>query len=387
MLNFSTNQAQSQGQDLRFSKADGTHLQYEIENWDSAGKAASAWVLVDTVFQSSATQYIKMYWGKSDAVAKTNSNAVFDTANNFAGVWHLSNSVFSDATYNNATTTNSNTTDTVGVIGTARKFIGANRDYMQANGLMGSPAVVTLSAWVKLDSVDGVNLGAVPISIGDCAALNITRAVNGSRDSMSCFYHYNNEWNVSVEPGGANHILHNGWKYLTYVCNPGGSSVITYLNGVSVKTSVFTQAIYYTGAGSNTLFGRHGNGGTGSDFGGVLDEPRIEKTARNADWIKLCYNTQMPSATVIGVDSTTEMFLPLTVSTFGASQGDSLDSCIIATKKWTLKFDRFTAGGIKWLSPDSMGTATNQLDTNLFYLITNNNRSDTGLGMLKLQDK
>ena len=77
----------------------------------------------------------------------------------------------------------------------------------------------------------------------------------------------------------------------------------------------------------------------------------------------------------------------MTVSTFGASQADSLDSCIIATKKWTVKFDRFKAGGIKWLSPDSMGTGTNQLDTNLFYFLTNNNRSDTGYGQLKLLDK
>jgi len=33
-----------------------------------------------------------------------------------------------------------------------------------------------------------------------------------------------------------------------------------------------------------------------------------------------------------------------------------------------------------------MGTGTNQLDSNLFYILTNSNRSDTGLGRLQLLD-
>jgi hypothetical protein len=33
--------------------------------------------------------------------------------------------------------------------------------------------------------------------------------------------------------------------------------------------------IDYTGLGANLLFGRHGNGGTGNDFAGLIDEVRI----------------------------------------------------------------------------------------------------------------
>jgi len=88
MINF--NSAQSLGQDIRFSRADGTHFYYEKEKWDQANKNAVLWVLVDTILPSSSTQYITMYWGKSDAVDKSNSSAVFDTANSFVAAYHFS---------------------------------------------------------------------------------------------------------------------------------------------------------------------------------------------------------------------------------------------------------------------------------------------------------
>jgi len=62
--------------------------------------------------------------------------------------------------------------------------------------------------------------------------------------------------------------------------------------------------------------------------------------------------------------------LPLTVSPYPAS-GTSIDSCNISTHNWTIKFSAASkGGGIYWLSPDSMGTGSNQLDTNLFTIIT-----------------
>jgi len=44
---FST--ALANGADVRFAKANGTHLKYQIEQWNSATKTAAIWVLVDTV--------------------------------------------------------------------------------------------------------------------------------------------------------------------------------------------------------------------------------------------------------------------------------------------------------------------------------------------------
>ena len=117
--------------DVRFARADGTHLLYQKERWDSTNKVAELWVLVDTVRSGQSSQYITMYWGKNGVFSKSNPNRVFDTANGFAGVWHLANSNFNDATPNNNTAANTGTTDTSAVIATGRKFVGTDPDYLQ----------------------------------------------------------------------------------------------------------------------------------------------------------------------------------------------------------------------------------------------------------------
>jgi hypothetical protein len=86
-------QVKAQGADIRFAKADGTHLKYQIERYvDGASNqdTADLWVKVDTIKGNDSTQHIIMYWGKSDAVDSSNATAVFDTANGFVGSWHLS---------------------------------------------------------------------------------------------------------------------------------------------------------------------------------------------------------------------------------------------------------------------------------------------------------
>lgn len=60
--NFSFSQAKSGGEDLRFTKADGTPLPYEIERWDATNSAAEIWVNVDTVYGNDSTHFITMYW-------------------------------------------------------------------------------------------------------------------------------------------------------------------------------------------------------------------------------------------------------------------------------------------------------------------------------------
>ena len=85
---FSFTQALSGGQDIRFSKADGTHIPYQIERWNSTNQIAEIWVKVD-VNGSDSTQYFMMYWGNATASDSSNGANVFSSANGFLGVWHL----------------------------------------------------------------------------------------------------------------------------------------------------------------------------------------------------------------------------------------------------------------------------------------------------------
>src|SRR5271157_2685701 len=83
---FSFAQAMTAGQDIRFSKSDGTHLPYQIERFDQANQLAEVWVKAD-VNGNDAAQYITMYWGNGTAADSSNGASVFN--NGFAGVWHL----------------------------------------------------------------------------------------------------------------------------------------------------------------------------------------------------------------------------------------------------------------------------------------------------------
>ena len=296
--------ARESGQDIRFAKSDGTHLYYQIEQWDNANKAASVWVRVDTVYGSDSAHYIKMYWGNAAVNSMSNARAVFDTGNGFIGVWHLTNNDLTDASCNHNDATNYGTTDTAAVIGTGRKFVDdATPDSMRVAGLVGNSSLqLTLSCWAKVDSIDGTNLKSDLVSIGDNCAMRVVRATDGSRDSTRCNYHYSTSgWNSTVQPGGASQVLHAGWEYLAWMVNPtatGGPSEVTYINGTSVASTTANYPITYSSGGTNTLFGKNGNA-TSFFFGGVLDEIRIDKTARDQYWVKLCYENQKPGQSLV----------------------------------------------------------------------------------------
>ena len=87
--NFNFTQAESNGEDIRFAKSDGSPLEFEIERWDASSNAAEVWVRVDTIYGNNNTQTLTMYWGKGGSLNCSDPEAVFDTTNGFAAVFHL----------------------------------------------------------------------------------------------------------------------------------------------------------------------------------------------------------------------------------------------------------------------------------------------------------
>jgi len=80
------------GADVRFAKANGTHLPYQIERWlvgANNNDTAEIWVRLDTVY-GNTTQTLKMLWGKSGAADSSSGSATFPASSNFVGVWHFS---------------------------------------------------------------------------------------------------------------------------------------------------------------------------------------------------------------------------------------------------------------------------------------------------------
>ena len=301
-LNFG--QAQGSGNDIRFAKADGTPLPYEIERWDSLNGQAEIWVKVDTVFGNDNTHVVTMFCGNPNATSESNSVAVFDSANGFQGVWHLCQSA-KDATINHYDGTLSDTAPTPapGMIGTAYQFDGfANSISMKgtANSTLNFPAngYYTLSAWVYADTLDYAPASdsvyandMTIISKDNCQYALKTRTTNWSFDE----FHDYSGWQATFAPA-----TQRAWKYVVGVRQ--GTGQFLYVDGKCVvdSVSVFSPKNEPRASIEDVTIGKMPGkrwaslttDGPPCYFNGAIDEVRMMSKALNADYIKLCFMNQ-----------------------------------------------------------------------------------------------
>jgi hypothetical protein len=292
--NFDFSGTKPNGEDLRFTKANGLPLPYEIERWDAAARQAEVWVKVDTVYGNDSTHCIAMCWGNSTATSLSDGAAVFDsgTTGGFKAVWHLNNGC-NDASAGRNNGVDYGTVDTSGIIGRSRQFNGT--DSMRAAGLLGRPAAVTLCAWVRCDNAPA---GEEVVSIGDAVIIRVDDRYNGNGTNGSIHIDTigpSHDSAFSVAATGS-YLAGTGWRYVAFTVDPVAHLRSFYIDGALVKTLSDTSSISYNGVGVNTLLGTHGNGEAGHAFIGSIDEVRVCGRARSSDWIKLCYMSQRPDA-------------------------------------------------------------------------------------------
>jgi Concanavalin A-like lectin/glucanases superfamily/Domain of unknown function (DUF2341) len=281
--NFNFSQAQSNGGDIRFAKANGAPCSYEIERWIQAQGVAEIWVKVDTVYGNNGTQSITMYWGNSTATSLSSGAAVFDTANNFKYVWHLEESGNNNAgNYKDATANANNGTGTgtpvqaTGAIGSGQTFSGAN--YISTTNYIGitGTAQRTLSAWVNINNTSS------PIVGWGTGACNVNKFYSffwrTQYEIWACGIQQADYYAGTADTSGS-------WVYTTATYD--GTSSHLFANGVEVGSGN-----PYPYATADTV-GQIGFAKGGDYYcKGTIDEARIENTARSADWIMLCYMNQ-----------------------------------------------------------------------------------------------
>ncbi|MDD5673601.1 MAG: DUF2341 domain-containing protein, partial [Chitinivibrionales bacterium] len=270
------------GMDVRFSKADGTHLAYSIERWNGTNDTAEIWVLADTILPNNNTQSIKMYWNYASAADSSKPGIVFDTLAGYMGVWHLNDTL--DATNNGFTVSNFSAMPGPGLIGKAYSFNGSS-NYMNAgmSKKLNPQSNFSLSAWINASS-----FAAMPqfLSRGTSQAYELGIGTGGTIKANAKI---NAVWKLdsSITP-----ISPGTWHYVAVQYN--GSYLSTYLDGsLSHQTSATGMADTIT---MNTFIGK----GYGSNFfSGMIDEVRIQSLAPSADWVKLCFENQKPNQTLV----------------------------------------------------------------------------------------
>jgi hypothetical protein len=227
-------QVKAQGADIRIAKTNGTHLKYQIERWvdgTNNSDTAEIWVKIDTVKGNDSTQHVIMYWGKSDAIDSSNANAVFDTANGFAGAWHLNNNPSGtapqilDATKNALSGTSGGSMvsgDMLNcIIGKGIHFDGTNDRLNFGNGskvdITGHNSL-TFGTWVKFNAMVGSNRYDI-MKKGDhqygLQKLNAT-------DNKVQFVIYDSYWRIARSN---NDVDTSNWFYFTGVYNGSNDSV------------------------------------------------------------------------------------------------------------------------------------------------------------------
>lgn len=389
--NFDFNQAQSNGEDIRFAKSNGAKLAYQVERWDKAGAAAEIWVRVDTIYGSNASQYMKMYWGKGGVASKSSGSEVFDTTNGFVGVWHLNESSGSaaDATGNSYTASrNGGVAQYSGGIGYGQTFDGSG-DYFKTGAFdkVNFGGIYTVSAWVYLSS-----------SVASPGALLSKGNDNATWEAQETQFFLGNNTTNPAQQGrypqfvghsrayilGGTAIGTNDWHFATFVYNNTGPVKQVYIDGQALTPSLTDYIGGTDNAGNLFFIGRKVADECNNDFNGRMDEVVVAKALRSADWINLCYETQKPTPTIMTTDSA-DAFRPLGIRRYGLSSAP--DSIYVGTNRWALRFAKGKGGGIKFLAADTAGATANQLDKNLFYLVYNGvHSSDTGTGVLTLVD-
>lgn len=165
-----------------------------------------------------------------------------------------------------------------GTRGNALDF--ATDQFVQVTGLMGSPSVVTVSAWVQLDSVD-ID-GPDVVSIGDAVTLRLD-----SEGSVSGIYHFGGFGVTATNMT----VAGTGWRHVVYVVDPASTRQEVYIDAVSRASDTDAGAISYAGVGSDTFIGRHGDGGTTRYMNGKIDEVRIYSRALSASEVEQLYRS------------------------------------------------------------------------------------------------
>lgn len=278
--NFNFAQAQADGRDLRFTTAAGAALSYQIEQWDPVNGAGSVWLRIPTITGNSR-QEIKMYWGKAGVPAESNGAAVFNAANGFASVLHMSD-VVQDAA-GTVTATDSGTTPASGVIGKGRNFASGKGIHCgdTITGFAQGSAAHSTQAWFRTSAVnceivdwgvEGGGFNKVQIRV-----ISPPRVyVDGNFASVT--------GTTPLTPGQWVHVVHT---------HSGGVARI-YVNGQLDATNNVTMNM--PNPSRMWIGGWYGT----YSFAGDIDEVRVSKVARSANWIKLEYENQKPLQTLTG---------------------------------------------------------------------------------------
>ena len=272
---------------MRFTAENGEPLPFEVETWNPSGVSV-VWVKVPLL---TAATVLKVWWNGVDATGDLSSGgAVWDSSHvrvyHFAGV--ADSSIEGTAT---TAATLANYAETEGPVGIGRMFNNQaafslptkKRDLAEG---------MTLQLWAKITSTSPAYIAT---ALFGTSQIGFVHGYNG--DNVECYVSYP----LPHDNGGALSALRlrsllprrdGEWHHYAYTLD--GRRFVSYLDGEMVTNVPMQVAIgaypEYGRTKAPVYFGSAESGN--AKMTGALDEFRMEKVGRSADWIRACWKNQ-----------------------------------------------------------------------------------------------
>jgi hypothetical protein len=281
---FDFSQAQAHGEDLRFSTDTGVPLAYQVEEWDPARGTASIWVRLP-IIRGNARQEIRMHWGNADAASESSGPAVFNESNGYLSVWHMTDPVKDEA--GSLVSKDAGTTPTTGAVGPARHLAGEQ-------GVFGGDKIVNYPSGADSHSSEvwfrpeKPNSSVLAWGNEQAQGKVVMQLRSPPHVNMDCYF-------SGANVAGGSRLSMNQWVHVVHTYQKGDSRV--YVNGALDGVATTSSAPLAIQSPARLWLGGWYDH---YDFVGDLDEVRISKVARSADWVKLEYENQKPLQTLTG---------------------------------------------------------------------------------------
>lgn len=284
------------GGDLRFSLPDGTLLQSEVDTWNPNGTSL-VWVKVP---QFDRHTKIVAHYGCDTPAAVTPADV---WSADYVGVWHLNESAVPMAESSGVSTPFS-TAGGSGIVYGASGAVGGAVDFSEGNTSARLSAAddddldgftdFTFEAWTKQERA--------PSAI----AFILAKRTKNAEDVA--YFLYNNysetDWKLGrnicgISTNGTTtsaYIVGTGnnmtpvwgeWCHQAFVRDTAANTGCGYVDGVVVNGGASGSSPVFASASALHLGNSQGNGNT---FNGLIDELRISRVARSADWIQASHD-------------------------------------------------------------------------------------------------
>lgn len=328
---FHTNVNQTDGRDIRVTKADGTtELPREVVFYDSTTDTGELHAKYTGTLSSSSATDIYIYYGNAGA----SDYAVTDTygrnnvwTNNYAAVYHLretgngttdeyKDSVgTNDGTGGNGSSGATPATAT-GQIDGSQDFDGTD-DFIQApdDASLDITSQITVSAWVYSDGAQDQFDKIVAKEKNTYYPFQFT--FNGAADDKVSFTLSDSTQDRAIASNSD--IATTNWTQFTGTYD--GSTMRLYVDSVA-QTATYAASFTIETNNNGLVIG----GRTTQFFNGRIDELRISSTARTSGWITTEYNNQNSPSTFFSSFGTHELRMDNadTIDTIPSSLSDTI---------------------------------------------------------------